>query len=145
MLLKQFLLLIVEWLDFVESRKAKKAPPSRIKNLRGNQIMSKTVELKWTDPSSRVDGSPLPAGQISEVAVSMSADAGANYVELGRVGAGVQTFTQTDLPDGTYQFQVVVFDKQNPQKVSAPATVSVVVVTVLAEPAPVVNLTATVI
>jgi hypothetical protein len=106
--------------------------------------MSKTVKLTWEDPSSRVDGSPLPAGQIGAVVVSMSADSGANFVELGSVGAGVQTFSQTDLPDGKYQFKVVVVDKQNPAKSSAPVTIEVEVVTILAEPATVANLAASV-
>lgn len=142
MRLRDFLLFLVYLLD---TRKGKrKAAPSNITNLRGTQIMSKTVKLVWVDPSSRVDGSPLPAGQIAKVVVSMSADAGANFVELGSVDAGVQTFSQADLPDGTYQFQVVVVDKQSPAKVSAPASVEVVVVTVLSEPSPVANLTASV-
>lgn len=107
--------------------------------------MSKTVKLIWVDPSTRVDGSALLPDQIEGIHVFMSADLGANYVELGSVAPGIQTFSQTDLPDGTYKFRVVVVDKQVPAKQSAPTELDVAVVTILAEPASVSGLSASVI
>ena len=109
--------------------------------------MAKTVELTWLDPSVRADGSPLSAAEIASVKVLMSADAGANFTELGSVGAGAQAFAQTDLPDGTYIFKVVVVDTQVDPKSSSGVTIEVAVITVvvLSAPGDVTNLTATVV
>lgn len=145
MWLKDLVLLLTNWAKAALSRKGRKQPkPSTITNLRGFQEMSKTVRLNWVDPTTRVDGSALAPTDIAAVTVFMSADLGANFVELGSVAAGVQTFRQTDLPDGTYQFKVVVTDKQTPVKSSAAQLVEVIVVTILAEPSGVSGLVATV-
>ena len=69
------------------------------------------AKLTWTDPTTRVNGSPLAPSEIAEVNVYMLLDGSGTAQKLGSVGAGVQTFTSEDQPPGSeHDYYVNVTD-----------------------------------
>lgn len=111
-------------------------PPSPIRNLKGTKTMS-TVTLKWTDPTTRVDGSALAPTDIAGI------DLFEGTTKAGTVAAGVQTFTTGDLPPGEYNFTAVVNDTTG--HASAPSnTFIATIATVVTNPSPIADLSGTV-
>jgi hypothetical protein len=110
--------------------------PSPIRNLKGTVTMS-TVTLKWTDPTTRTDGSALAPTDIAGI------DLFEGTTKAGTVAAGVQTFTTGDLPPGEYNFTAVVNDTTG--HVSAPSnTFTATIAAVTANPSPIADLSGTV-
>lgn len=86
------------------------------------------IKLTWTDPTTLNDGtSAIPSGDFGYVDVQMSADGGKTFASLGHVNPGTQTYTVTDLPPGTYAFNVTAVDTQTPPLTSAAASVSITI------------------
>lgn len=83
------------------------------------------VNLTWKDPQTRNDGSPLGAAEIARIDVFVAVTGATNFAKLGDVAAGVQAFTQTDLPPGSYDFKLVVVDNQPDPKSSPGAVITV--------------------
>lgn len=77
------------------------------------------VRVVWQLPTQRVDGKALPVSAIDATIVSLSADGGANFVEIARVTAPTNSFRQTELEPGTYIFRLTVVDKQITAKTSS--------------------------
>jgi len=102
------------------------------------------VQLNWKDPAVREDGTPLAAAEIARIEVSMKVGGAPDFTLLTAVQAGVQAFTQTDLPPGDYEFSFVAVDRQVPPKSSAATVFSVNIPTPLAAPGAVTDITATV-
>jgi len=105
------------------------------------------IVLTWTDPTTRVDGSPLAASDIAGIELFMRVSGAPDFTKINTIAAGIQTFTVTDLPPGEYEFQADVVDKQTPPKVSASVTANAAIVVppvVLEAPSPVASFIATV-
>lgn len=87
--------------------------------------------LKWTNPTTRVDGSPLAAADIASVDIFDTASPGA---PIGTVTGGGNTFVTGVLSVGDHNFTAVVTDtaghKSDPSNVA-----SGTVVATLANPA----------
>lgn len=67
--------------------------------------------LTWTLPTTREKGGPLDPTDITETKISMSADNGATFIDLGSVGpSAVQSFLVSDIDVGTYIFSATVVD-----------------------------------
>jgi len=99
-----------------------------------------TATLKWTDPTSRTDGSALAPSDIARVDIFDTAAPDPSRA-IGSVLGGVQTFTTDALTVGTHTFTVVVTDTTG--HVSAASnTATVTVAATLAAPNPVADLTA---
>lgn len=99
-----------------------------------------TATLRWTDPTSRTDGSALAPTDIARVDVFDTAAVDPSS-PIGSVLGGVQTFITTVLAVGTHTFTVVVTDTTG--HVSAASnTATVTVAATLASPNPVADLTA---
>lgn len=82
------------------------------------------VTLLWELPTTRTSGKPLAIDAIKEVAIDVSADAGATWVPIGVFPPSVLSTEVTDLDFGTWLFRgVVVPVKGLP---SAPLTATVV-------------------
>ncbi len=103
------------------------------------------VQLTWKDPTVREDDTPLAAEEIARIEVSMKVGGSPDFTLLTTVAAGVQSFMQTDLPPGDYEFAFVAVDRQVPPKSSAPTTIVVNIPTPLAAPGAVTDVAATVI
>lgn len=91
------------------------------------------VVLTWTDPTTRVDGSPLPPEEIERVRLVRSGSGdgteghgapsiGPGQVPLGEVGGGVQTFITDPLPVGSYNFVAYADDRDG--RISADSNVA---------------------
>jgi hypothetical protein len=93
------------------------------------------IRITWTDPTTRVDGSPLQAEDIGGIEVSMKVSGAPDFTLVATVEAGVMQLDQTDLPAGGYSFQIEVFDKQSPPHYSGPVVVAQNIM--LAAPSPV--------
>lgn len=73
--------------------------------------MAKNVTGTWALPTTRQQGGPLPIEEIQRTLVEMSADGGANFVDLVNVGpTDAQQFFIPDLEQGAYVFRFTVFD-----------------------------------
>lgn len=99
-----------------------------------------TATLTWTDPTTRVDGSPLQPSEIASVALYDSA-APNPAVPIGTVAGGVQTFTTGVLTVGTHSFSAIVTDTTGHQSAASNAA-SVTVTPTLANPSAIANLAA---
>ena len=96
-----------------------------------------TVALKWTNPTTRVDGSPLAPADIASVDVFDTATPGA---PIGSVTGGASSFVSGVLAVGDHSFTVVVTDTAGHK--SDPSNVfSGTVVATLANPSAVTDLT----
>ena len=60
-----------------------------------------TATITWVDPTTRSDGSSLPASSITSIEIYDSASGSA---PIGSVAAGVQTFKTPPLSTGTHNF-----------------------------------------
>jgi hypothetical protein len=109
------------------------------------RLLPMNVQLVWKDPTVRDDDTPLAAEEIARLEVSMRVGGAPDFTLLTVVAAGVQTFTQTDLPPGDYEFKVVAVDRQVPPKSGAAVTVLVNIPVPLGAPGAVTDLVATVI
>lgn len=100
------------------------------------------VRVTWTLPTKRVNGKALPASEIAQSIVSLSADGGAHFGELTRIDAPGHSFLQTELEPGTYVFRVVVVDKSQPDPLfSLPSNPGSVTIAQTSPPAAVTDLT----
>lgn len=94
--------------------------------------MAKKIVLNWNRPTVRADNTPLPAEKIAEYVVELSADNGANFVEMDRVEAPTTTFEQTEADDGYYVLRVAAVNVHGLQ--GAWATVGITVGDVVVPP-----------
>ena len=95
-----------------------------------------TVALKWTNPTTRVDGSPLAPADIASVDIFDTASPGA---PIGNVTGGAASFVSGTLAVGDHSFTVVVNDTAGHK--SDPSNVfSGTVVATLANPSAVTDL-----
>lgn len=98
-----------------------------------------TATLKWTNPTTRTDGTPLAATDIASTDIFDSASPGG---PIGTVPGGATTFTTDTLSVGDHAFTVVVQDTTGHR--SAPSNgATVTVPATLANPSPVADLAAT--
>jgi hypothetical protein len=75
------------------------------------EITMSTATLNWTIPTVRADGAPMDISEVSHVAISMSADGGANFgPESNVLSTDPQTFVVDSLVPGNYIFRAVVVD-----------------------------------
>jgi hypothetical protein len=106
----------------------------------------KTINLTWILPTTRVDGSPLPATGIAHSVLFMSADGGVNWSEMDMFAAPETAAVVPDLIDGDYHFRLVIVDTQG--KSSGPIETSINVPNggpaLLAAPSPANGFTATI-
>lgn len=109
------------------------------------KVMPMNVQLTWKDPTVREDDTPLAAEEIARIEVSLKVGGAPDFTLLTTVAAGVQTFMQTDLPPGDYEFSFVAVDRQVPPKSSTPTVFAVNIPTPLAAPGAVTDVSATVI
>jgi hypothetical protein len=73
--------------------------------------MTRTVTASWQLPTTRRDGGPLPADEISHSIVEMSSDGGVTFDSLGQIPATEpQLITANDLAFGVYWFRVSFVD-----------------------------------
>ena len=130
--------LLEEILKFI--RKARQPPPAAVKDLHGAVNRSNnmaTATLTWSNPTTRVDGSPLAAADILRVEVFDTTASG-----VTSFGFATSPFTTPTLTVGDHSFTVVVTDTTG--HVSAPSNNATVTVTpTAANPSPVTDLAAT--
>ena len=100
-----------------------------------------TATLKWADPTTRVDGSPLAPAEIASIDVFDSA-ASNPAIPIGNVPGGAQMFTTGVLSVGDHTFSFVVNDTTGHKSVSVAAP-PVTVAPTLANPSPVGSITVT--
>lgn len=73
---------------------------------------SKDIELSWSHPTQREDGSALPLDEIGYYVISMSKDGGvARLIAIGKK----TVFRLRHMPSGTYAFQISTFDTTKQQ------------------------------
>ncbi len=70
----------------------------------------KDVIVKWTLPTVRESGQPLPIEDIGGTEVSISADGGANFSVLERVPADANNLLVPELETGYWVFRLMCFD-----------------------------------
>ncbi|MDD5087409.1 MAG: immune inhibitor A, partial [bacterium] len=88
--------------------------PMPVANLEADQVGADVV-LTWTDPTQDTNGNPIV---VDSLVVQMGA------TRLGRVNAGVQTFTHPNAPDGNLMYSVIAY---NDGYGSSPSNVGIVV------------------
>jgi predicted phage tail protein len=72
--------------------------------------VARSMTIAWALPTKRSDGTALPANEVKESEVALSADNGATWSVLGTVPNNTtQTFNK-DLAPGAYKARVVVID-----------------------------------
>jgi hypothetical protein len=117
-------------------RKARQSPPAAVKDLHGAVNRSNnmaTATLTWTNPTTRVDGSPLAASDIARVE-AFDGDTSFGFV--------TSPFTTPTLTVGDHSFTVVITD--NAGHVSAPSNNALITIPPsAANPSPVTDLAAT--
>jgi hypothetical protein len=127
-------------------RKQDKSPPRTITNLKIKKPRKETknmstVTLTWTDVTTLVDGTPLPAGFTVELFDTASATP---TVALGSVAAGIQTYTTGVLTPGDHSFTAVTVDANGVSSAPSNAvTVTVPTPVDASAPAAITNLVAT--
>lgn len=72
--------------------------------------MAKNAVVSWDLPASRESGNPLPQSDIAHVAVSLSADQGANFGFLENVSPPDVDHLIPDLEDGDWIVRLTVVD-----------------------------------
>lgn len=113
--------------------------PKPVSNMTLESEMGKAT-LSWTLPTEREDGVALPASEIAQTDISMSADGGANFSSTAPVlPTDPQTFVVDNLTAGTYLFRATVIDTLGQPSVDAEATGSI-----LAPPAAIADLSVTI-
>lgn len=107
------------------------------------QAQAASEVLTWTPPTTRTDGSALPADQIGGANI-MDAISG-TPTQIGSVQGAVGTFTTGELAPGTHVFTVVTCDTETPAVCSAPSNGFQVVIAAppMAAPAAVTDLSGT--
>jgi hypothetical protein len=107
---------------------------------RGKGFMS-TATLNWINPTTRVDGSALPAASIGQVLIMD--DTGSGPTQIGASPGAATSFATQALAAGGHSFSVVVQDTN--QQNSAPSNIATLTVPVVlpALPSAATGLTAT--
>lgn len=85
-----------------------------------------SILLKWTLPTVRTSGRPLPIEEIDQALIEISADGGASFGVLGQFKPGDQEVLVPDTEPGTWYFRGTVFDtngRASAPVVSAPVEV----------------------
>ena len=100
-----------------------------------------TATLTWTDPTTRVDGSALAPTDIKRVDI-YDANSTTPNTPIGSVAGGVQKFTTGVLDVGQHSFFVYTVDTTGHSSAASNAA-TVTVEAVLANPAAITNLAAT--
>jgi len=119
-------------------------PPAAVKNLTvavNRSTKMATATLKWTDPTTRTDGSALAPTDIAGVDIFDTAAPNPDIL-IGHVLGGVGTFTTDTLTVGDHAFTVVVTDTAG-HKSAASNAVHIAVEATQAAPSPVADLSAT--
>jgi len=119
------------------------AAPGPVTKLKA-KVMPMNIKLTWKDPVLRDDDTPLAAEEVARIEISMRVGGAPDFTLLTAVQAGVQTFTQTDLPPGDYEFRFVAVDRQVPPKSGTAATIAVNIPVPLAAPGAVTDIVASV-
>ena len=108
--------------------------------------MANTINLAWVLPTTRTDGTPLAPADIAHTDVSVSDNSGSTWNVVASVAAPDSALVVPGFAPGTFQFKLVVVDKQTPPKSSADALATVTVnAPALAAPSPATSITATVV
>lgn len=68
----------------------------------------KDVLFSWDFPTTRVEGGPLDIDDIAHVQVQVSADAGANWTDLGNVDAPTNSLAWGNVPIGDWLVRMTV-------------------------------------
>lgn len=83
--------------------------------------MGTRLTIEWDLPTTREpSGRPLAVKDIDDVFIELSADLGANYVEIGSFPPDVLSVSVSDLADGDWLVRGTVSDKRGK---AAPAVV----------------------
>lgn len=106
------LLLLWIWWKRQDQPKPKGPEPSPITELTVEMKMS-DARIAWVLPTTRESGLPLAESEIQFVELSMSADAGANYVVVGAFAPPLLETLVSDLDVGTYRFKAVCVDSND--------------------------------
>jgi len=70
----------------------------------------KDAHISYDLPTTRESGLPLPAAEIAGVEISLSADAGANFVVVDTVVPPSMGLDITQLENGTWIARLIVID-----------------------------------
>lgn len=73
-----------------------------------------TVVIPFTPPTTRTDGTPLPAEQIKQIDLELSADNGQTWTSVGHRAGTDTSITLQDLDVGQYLVRDFVTDTQSP-------------------------------
>lgn len=90
--------------------------------------LNRSVRLSWTVPTTRVDGSPLPTGDISAYRLFYTRDGSAAAEDqIVYIGNGSMTNTNVSLATaGTYTFAITAVDREGVESpLSPPVSISV--------------------
>jgi hypothetical protein len=74
---------------------------------RNTEDLHRDVDLSWSVPTQREDGTPLPISELGGYEIAV--DCGNGNV-MYPVTSGVDTYTINDLPVGTCEFSISAFD-----------------------------------
>ena len=119
----------VKWLLALLFWWRRKAPPSPVTKFNAKVKHMTDIKLAWKDPTTREDGSAIdPVQELTGIEIFMRVSGAPDFTKLNTIAPGVQAFTVTDLPAGSYEFQAVAVDKQVPPKLSAVATANATIV-----------------
>ena len=69
-----------------------------------------SANLKWTIPVSRVDGTPLPIGELAGYQIYYTADDPSNSGIVNVTGGGTASYIASQLIAGNYYFTISAID-----------------------------------
>lgn len=101
-----------------------------------------TATLKWTPPSTRLDGTALAPADIAQTEI-FDAPASGPAVSIGKVPGPANVFTTDLLTVGLHQFTAVVTDTGGHVSAASNIATATIVPTV-ANPSPITDLSATI-
>lgn len=89
--------------------------------------MTKNVTVAWELPTTRQAGAPLPISEIDHTLVELSADVGANFIDLAQVQpTDPQQVFVPDTEVGEWHYRISVIDTNGKQGVPHIEVVTVV-------------------
>lgn len=81
--------------------------------------MAKDVRFSWTPPTTRDDGTPLPASEKKEQQIFVRNVALGDFTRVATVGPDVAERVFPQVPVGSWVYRVVMIDTED--RVGAPA------------------------
>lgn len=76
-------------------------------------VMAKNLLLKWKNPTERVDGEAVQAGELKAVEIYARQSAIPDFTKVATVTDGSESRSLPSVPSGTWIFRLVAIDSDN--------------------------------